>query len=774
MKNVVYLFLCLCVNTAYAKNLLNGKVVGADHKPVDNFYATLLSANDSALIAKTAFSQGFFTFNEISSKNCILKITSLGYAASYQNIEFTDEGSTQLPTITLQPAQMNEITVSTRQPTIQSKADRTIVLVEGSVLSTALNGMDMLLKTPGLIKDPYGELVVAGKGTPKYYIDGKEVHTINEVKTLDPKNIKSIEIIDNPSAAYDAEGHAVVLINTMKRTDRYLLSIGGELNQSRRCSGNAFIEGTLKAGRITSNLYLNRTVNNNRTYDNNYSIISSDNNMDSHAVSTSHDTESSYRLSVEAEIARNQSLVFQSNGIDMDDNKIKRDQYTHFSDPASRNFNSHKDQSTDEWQTNNTLSYIWKPDSLGQQVKLVADYTMRKTQDDNTFYNTLVGEENRTPFLNNAYNSGQSSIYSIKGDYSKPFSKRVNLDAGIKYYSIKGDNTTNLTGSTNLQQHYKTNEQNLAAYASVTAKVSNKLELRMGLRGEETFRKAIKDDIAYLNTNRFGLFPSALLNYTYSPNFSTGLSYSKRISRPSFSSLDPSILVDSLTNRAGNPNLLSTDIHSFQLTFKLFGSLSLRTGYNYYIHPIYFMLYRDAVQRQLTDVRFVNGNNIGRFVASVSYNKQVFSWWSATLYGTFFTNSYPYLDEANVARNNNQPGKNASIQNTLNLPNKILFNLGFQYNGKGSWASIYNEPYWNLYFSLQRSFFNQSLTGTITVNDLFNKMVSHQHSVLAGQNLNVFDADDRYVGVSLKYQIGKSKYNYSSKSENNEERQRIR
>jgi hypothetical protein len=773
MKNVVYLFLCLCANTAYAKNLLNGKVVGADHKPVDNFYATLLSPNDSSLIAGTAFTHGVFEFNEIDSKNCILKITSFGYTASYQNIEVT-EGSTQLPTITLQPNQLTEVTISTRQPVIQSKADRTIISVEGSMLATTLNGMDMLQKTPGLIKDPYGDLVVAGKGTPKYYVDGKEVHAMNEVKMLNPQNIKSIEIIDNPSSAYDAEGHAVVLINTIKRADHYLLNIGGELNQSRRISGNTFIEGALKTGRITSNLYLSRTVNNNKTYDNNYSIISPDNNLDSHAVSTSQDAEYSYRMSVEAEIARNQTLVFQSNGFDMDENKIKRDQYTHFSNPSFRNFNSHKNQSKDEWQINNTLSYTCKLDTLGGLLKVVADYTRGKTQDDNAFYNTLVGNEDRTPFWNNVYNTSQPSIYSIKGDYTKPFSKRLNMDAGVKFYRIIGDNTTNLTGSTNLEQHYKTKEQNLAAYTSLNAKVTDKLELRMGLRGEETFRKAIKDNVAYLNTKRFGLFPSALLNYTYSPSFSTGLSYSKRISRPTFSALDPSLWVDSLTNRVGNPNLLSTDIHSFQLTFKFFGALSVRAGYNYYIHPIYFLVYKDILQPQLTDVRFVNGDNVGRFIASVSYSKQVCNWWSTTFYGTLFTNSYPYVDETNVTRNNNLPGKNASIQNTLNLPKKIVLNLGFQYNGKGSWASIYNEAYWNLHFSLQRSFFNQSLIGTLTVNDLFNTMVSHQHSVLAGQNLNVFDSDERYVGISLKYQIGKSKYNYSSKSENNEERQRIR
>ena len=297
--------------------------------------------------------------------------------------------------------------------------------------------------------------------------------------------------------------------------------------------------------------------------------------------------------------------------------------------------------------------------------------------------------------------------------------------------------------------------------------------MRVGLRAENTFRKAIKDGIAYLDTIQFGLFPSALLNYNLSDKFSGGISYSKRISRPTFSALDPSLWVDSLTNRQGNPNLKSTEIHSFQVSLKIYSMLSLRVGYNYYLYPIYFLIYKDALQPQLSDVRFENGDKMGRFTGSMSFNKQLFNWWSTSVYASFFTNSYLYFDTNNQQRNNNIPGKSITVQNSLTVLKDYAFDMGWQFNGSGSWATIKNEPYWNLYFSIQRSFFKKSLTCTLTANDLFNTMVSHQHSVLRGQNLNIFDQDDRYVGISIKYQIGKSNYNYSSKSETTEERQRI-
>jgi hypothetical protein len=760
------------VNAIFAQGSLSGKIVDAENKPVDYFNMVLSVPGDSSVITSAAFTNGTFTFKNLTAKKYVLKITSFGFAALKQTIE-VNGNNTVLPTIVLQPITMKEVTVTARRPTIQSKADRTIVSVEGSILANALNGNDMLQKTPGLIRDPNGELIVAGKGAPKYYIDGKEVYSMNEVKILNPQNIKSIEIIDNPSAAYDAEGHAVVLIHTLKQMDHYLLRVGGDFTQSRESSGSGFAEGTLKTGIVTTNLYLDHSINNKKTFENNYSELPSNNTMDTHAYNIFNDLENSYRLSLNIDITKSQTLILQSNGYS-DNSMGIRNQLSNFTSLAMSDFNTHMNESGKSWQCNSTINYNYKIDTLGQNLKVIADYTIGNNQNTNKFYNQLVGEENNTPFWNDNQSNGMPAIYSIKGDYAKPLGKKTTLEAGLKYYWIKSDNVTNLTGSTNLYQHYVTVEQNLAAYASLTVKLTEKLEFRAGMRVEQTLRKARKDDVAYMDTTQLGLFPSALINYTYSDNFSAGISYSKRISRPSFSALDPSLYVDSLTNRKGNPNLQSTDIHSVQLSFKLFSILSLRAGYNYSIHPIYILVYKDNLQPQLTDVRFVNGDNIGRFTASVSFNKQLFNWWSTTVYGAFFTNSYPYYDENNIKRNNDTPGKNVTFQNSISLPKKFVFDIGYQYNGKGSSSCIYYEPYWNLYCSLQRSFFHQALTCTFTANDLFNQMITHQHSVLSGQNLNVFDQDDRTVGISIKYQIGKSKYNYSSKSENSEERQRLR
>jgi iron complex outermembrane recepter protein len=772
MRILVCFILSLFAVVSRSENVLTGKVVDPDNQPVSQFNLVLISPSDSSTISSTSFTDGIYTLKDIQPNEYIIKITSFGYAALKKTVK-TRSGVTSLPTLVLQPNCIKEITVVAQQPTIRSTADRIIINVENSILSNALNGTDMLQKTPGLIRDTSGELIVAGKGIPKYYIDGKEVHSLNEVRILNPKNIQSLEIIDNPSAVYDADGHAVILINTLNRADQYLLRLGGDFTQSRKGSVSEFIEGALKTGKITTSLYVDHSTTNNKTFEDNYSVISDNNNLETHAESISFDSETSYRLSVDIDITKNQSLIFQSNGFYTDVSKINRNQLSYFSNLAFDNFNTHVEKFIKSWQTNNTISYNFKIDSLGQNIKLIADYTIGNKENTNNFYNQIVGAENNPLFWNKNYNNGKPVIYSIKADYTKPFSKIMILDVGTKYYWIKGNDITDMTGSTNLYQHYLTDEQNLSAYASLNMKLDDKIEFRVGLRGEKTFRKIQKDYVIFSDANQFGLFPSASINYFSSDAFSTGISYSKRISRPSFSALDPSIYVDSLTNRKGNPNLISTDIHSFQLSCKLFSSFSFRIGYSYLIHPIYFMVYKDELQPQLTNVRFVNGDNVGRYTASLTFNKQLFTWWSTTLSGFFYASSYLYVDDNNVKQNNNTPGKNITLQNSIKLPAKILFEIGYQYIGDASWTTSYNKAYSNLYFSLQRSFLHESLTCTLNTNDLFNKLTSRQHSVLSGHNFNIFDADDTYFGLSIKYQIGRSKYKYSSKSESTDERERI-
>jgi hypothetical protein len=207
---------------------------------------------------------------------------------------------------------------------------------------------------------------------------------------------------------------------------------------------------------------------------------------------------------------------------------------------------------------------------------------------------------------------------------------------------------------------------------------------------------------------------------------------------------------------------------------KFFSAFSLRTGYNYKINPIYFLVYKDTLNSQVTDCRYANGANAGNFFVAASFNQNISKWWSTSVSVNLTTNSYRYYDDNNVQRNNNHPKCNGNIQNTFTLPWNITFDTGFQYNGTGSMSTLYiTKPAWNLFGSLQRGFLHDALQCTLSVNDVFRKDIAYQQSVLKGTNLCRFDGDNRYIVLSIKYQIGKSDYQYQSHSATQEEKSRV-
>lgn len=56
-----------------------------------------------------------------------------------------------------------------------------------------------------------------GKGEPLYYINGRKVHDLEELKRLKSQDILDVEVISSPGAAYDASVSAVVKIKTRRK-----------------------------------------------------------------------------------------------------------------------------------------------------------------------------------------------------------------------------------------------------------------------------------------------------------------------------------------------------------------------------------------------------------------------------------------------------------------------------------------------------------------------------------------------------------------------------
>ena len=155
--------------------------------------------------------------------------------------------------------ELNEVTVVSNKPVVERKVDRIVFNVENTVLSQN-SSWDILSQTPGVIV-MNDDLKVRNQATTVYINNRKVQLSAEEVRSLlenyQGENIKSVEVIHNPPASYDAEGGSILNIVTSKN-----LSIGYKGNVNAGYTQGVFPKYNFG----TSHFYKTKKLNLNASY----------------------------------------------------------------------------------------------------------------------------------------------------------------------------------------------------------------------------------------------------------------------------------------------------------------------------------------------------------------------------------------------------------------------------------------------------------------------------------------------------------------------------
>ena len=201
------------------------------------------------------------------------------------------------------------------------------------------------------------------------------------------------------------------------------------------------------------------------------------------------------------------------------------------------------------WKTpTHTLNayYDIKLDSLGKKLSFVGNYLSNIPDKVNDF-NTINGTTNNKDVVRNSSKMNYA-IYSGQIDLMLPY-KWANIEAGAKYTLF--DNASNvgyynLIGADyiidpNNSNIFNYKEHNYASYFSIQKDFNEKWSAKAGLRYEYT--SLLGESPANTNSkvsNSYGkLFPTAYVSFKPNSHHALSLSYSRRINRPDFQSLNP-------------------------------------------------------------------------------------------------------------------------------------------------------------------------------------------------------------------------------------------
>lgn len=146
----------------------------------------------------------------------VFLIIESGYA---QNREVTDSLTREL----------QEVIVTAKQPATKLVGSTLVSIIPGTNLADLGTALDVLAQLP-MIKVEDNTVGVIGKNNIEIYIDGRPMRDENELQQLLSSNLKKVELLMAPGAAYESTTGAVLKITTRRNfvkglslTDQFIL-----------------------------------------------------------------------------------------------------------------------------------------------------------------------------------------------------------------------------------------------------------------------------------------------------------------------------------------------------------------------------------------------------------------------------------------------------------------------------------------------------------------------------------------------------------------------
>lgn len=197
----------------------------ADKSALSYVNVVLKTEIDSAFVTGTVSNEeGRFTLSNIKPNNYYFEISFIGYVTKRQSIyvgslsEFLD-----VSTIDLEEdiKTLGEVVVSAKQDEVGGKMDKKSFKVEDNISQSGGSVLQTMQNLPGVtVQD--GKVQLRGNDKVTVLIDGKQTALTgfgsqSGLDNIPASAIEKIEIINNPSSKYDANGNAGIINIVMKK-----------------------------------------------------------------------------------------------------------------------------------------------------------------------------------------------------------------------------------------------------------------------------------------------------------------------------------------------------------------------------------------------------------------------------------------------------------------------------------------------------------------------------------------------------------------------------
>ena len=673
-------------------------------------------------------------------------IFECGYA---QNQEATDSLTHEL----------QEVIVTAKQPATKLVGSTLVSTIPGSNLAELGTALDVLAQLP-MIKVTDNTVSVIGKSNIEIYIDGRPMRDEQELQQLLSSNMKKVELLMAPGAAYESTTGAVLKITTrsnfvqgLSLTDQFLLegrrkwSVMDYLALSYRVGDwEFFVNGTINHNNSTNK----GTTTNTLVYNGEKTIVGSSHNISSPTTvgvikggfNYSRGAQSFgayYRYNPERGDFNNSGSEW------LDDNPA-------FSRVIDKRIRAHSH-----------LASLYYENTFAEKYLLHFDGDFRRSNEKNNVVTTYPATV--TPAVNST-DERKSTLWAGKLYLNFPlWNGEFTVGTQDSYTHTSLDyRMLNTDISEYIPSSLTDARQTSAALYASWSRMFGKFSLSAGARYEYVdydFKVDGKrdDDVS----RRYHLLtPDLSLGYSFNDESQISISYKMATVKPPYSQLTGSLYYTGLHEiEGGNSGLRDEKMHDVQL-FGMWKGFMLQADYTRSLDSYAFVkqIYpADNLQLLMHPVNI----DVSALSLYLVWSKPVRCWTPNITFGMY--RQWLELESTDY----NKPLFSYYFDNTISLPKGWTITANISGNSQGDMhTNRFGGSWFTMDASVGKLFLNKSLTVKLSATDIFNTANNDWTMNTYGVFVDKRQSYDRR-GVSLNiiynFQPRKSKYKGSAASE---------
>ena len=808
-----------CALTIMAQGTVKGKVLDKSNDEALGFVNVAVSPKGSKTIAGGATTDldGKFLIKDLPYGSYTLTLSFVGYktvtkefqlsatnkTVSYAGIHMAEDAN-----------MLNEVKVVGQKSTMKLEVDRKTFDVASNLANVGESASEVLDNIPSVEVDNDGNVSLRGNASVEVWINGRSAGLTSDnmgqvLQQIPAESIDRIEVMDNPSAKFSAEGGAGI-INIILKKDRKAgyygsVSAGGDTRNGARGGFNFNYNSRYVDFYVNLGLRHNENVskqNDNQTFFENgkpsgydrHNTRTTDmrNNLFSRAGITFHLTEKDdIALTGMMMHGKNKSwsnTPYYYGNIENGVDKPTKDMLRRITGKGPMDMINGSFNYRHNFSPTHSIDFVVSANKWNSDRSNIY-------QDSTTFKDgteTIFAYQSRPADINN-------NRYEVKLDYENKITDAFKLETGYNSFFSKEDTPNEMFRADTwsgeglyIDSAYYNRfiYENTTHAGYVTANLTlGKLGIMAGLRGEywKVYTKSldwwqdheengIKKECDPYEKDFFKLFPSLFMSYQLTETQQLQLNYTYRLRRPRGGQLnDFRNTSDASMVSFGNPKLTPEYSNSFSLNYlKTWDQHSLLVSA--YYRPTTDVMQRISYRGKDGKTMYSTSMNVAKSQSSgleltaknkifkiVDLNTNVNAYYYK-LDG--FSHNISIDDEGNpvssgtgtqtvTGESRDNFTWNARMTASIRLPYDISIQTSGRYNSRSVITQGYRPSSYQVDFGIRKNFFNRLFTLSINCRDVLNSR--HGESYRSGDGYEIhqlFRRGGRKVNFNLTWNFG--------------------